>query len=221
MNITYIHHSGFLVETNRYYFIFDYETGQLPSLNTDKPIFVFSSHSHQDHYNPEIFSILQKQGMKHVRAILSDDIELPINVDTLQVSSNEFYELDNHLNLTTFKSTDLGVAFLIEDERKLIYHAGDLNDWVWDDESEEYNNQMTKDYQEEILKLSNCLNNREIDVAFVVLDPRQEQDYDRGLCFYLDNIPSKVVYPMHYWDKPTVIDQFINDHPQYQHQIYK
>lgn len=221
MKVTYIHHSGFLVETNRYYFIFDYETGQLPSLNTDKPIFVFSSHSHQDHYNPEIFSILQKQGMKHVRAILSDDIELPINVDTLQVSSNEFYELDNQLNLTTFKSTDLGVAFLIEDERKLIYHAGDLNDWVWDDESEEYNNQMTKDYQEEILKLSNCLNNREIDVAFVVLDPRQEQDYDRGMCFYLDNITSKVVYPMHYWDKPTVIDQFINDHPQYQHQIYK
>ena len=159
--------------------------------------------------------------MKHVRAILSDDIELPTNIDILQVSSNEFYELDNHLNLTTFKSTDLGVAFLIEDERKLIYHAGDLNDWVWDDESEEYNNQMTKDYQEEILKLSNCLNNREIDVAFVVLDPRQEQDYDRGMCFYLDNIPSKVVYPMHYWDKPTVIDLFINDHPQYQHQIYK
>ena len=117
MKVTYIHHSGFLVETNRYYFIFDYETGQLPSLNTDKPIFVFSSHSHQDHYNPEIFSILQKQGMKHVRAILSDDIELPTNVDILQVSSNEFYELDNHLNLTTFKSTDLGVAFLIEDER--------------------------------------------------------------------------------------------------------
>ena len=221
MKVTYIHHSGFLVETNRYYFIFDYETGQLPSLNTDKPIFVFSSHSHQDHYNSEIFSILQKQGMKHVRAILSDDIELPTNIDILQVSSNEFYELDINLNLTTFKSTDLGVAFLIEDERKLIYHAGDLNDWVWDDESEEYNNQMTKDYQEEILKLSNCLNNREIDLAFVVLDPRQEQDYDRGMCFYLDNIPSKVVYPMHYWDKPTVIDLFINDHPQYQHQIYK
>lgn len=221
MKVTYIHHSGFLVETKRYYFIFDYETGQLPSLNTDKPVFVFSSHSHQDHYNPEIFSILHKQGMKHVRAILSDDIELPTNVDTLQVSSNQFYELDINLNLTTFKSTDLGVAFLIEDEGKLIYHAGDLNDWVWDDESEEYNNQMTKDYQEEILKLSNCLNNREIDVAFVVLDPRQEQDYDRGMCFYLDNIPSKVVYPMHYWDTPTIIDQFMDDYPQYKHQIYK
>ena len=221
MKVTYIHHSGFLVETNRYYFIFDYETGQLPSLNKEKPVFVFSSHSHHDHYNPEIFSLLQKQGMKHVRAILSDDIEIPTDVDTLQVSPNEFYELDNHLNLTTFKSTDLGVAFLIEDEGKLIYHAGDLNDWVWDDESEEYNNQMTKDYQEEILKLSNCLNNREIDVAFVVLDPRQEHDYDRGMIFYLDNIPSKIVYPMHYWDTPTIIDQFVNDYPRYQHQIYK
>ena len=32
--------------------------------------------------------------------------------------------------LITFQSTDLGIAFLIEDQEKIIYHAGDLNDWV-------------------------------------------------------------------------------------------
>ena len=39
--------------------------------------------------------------------------------------SNE-YELNEKLRLTTFESTDLGVAFLIEDEHQLIYHAGDF-----------------------------------------------------------------------------------------------
>lgn len=27
MNVTYIHHSGFLAETERFYYLFDYETG--------------------------------------------------------------------------------------------------------------------------------------------------------------------------------------------------
>ena len=55
MNITYIHHSGFLVETRRFYYLFDYETGALPQLDTQKPMFVLSSHGHEDHYEPEIF----------------------------------------------------------------------------------------------------------------------------------------------------------------------
>ena len=221
MNVTYIHHSGFLVETNRFYYLFDYEKGDLPTLNIEKPIYVLSSHSHDDHYNEEIFLTLKSIGMKHIQAILSDDIEIPEHVDTLQVSSNKTYELTINLQLTTFKSTDLGVAFLIEDDGKLIYHAGDLNDWVWDDESEQYNKQMTIDYHREIDLLSKQLNNREIDVAFVVLDPRQEQDYDRGICYYMENVPSKIVYPMHYWDQPTIINQFLNEYPQYIHQIYK
>lgn len=221
MNVSYIHHSCFLVETNRFYYLFDYEKGNLPKMNVEKPIYVLSSHSHDDHYNAEIFLLLKELGMKHIQAILSDDIEIPENVATLQVSPNQIYDLDLNLQLTTFKSTDLGVAFLIEDEDKLVYHAGDLNDWVWDDESDDYNKQMTLDYHNEINVLSNQIKNRVIDVAFVVLDPRQEKDYDRGLCYFLKNIPSKQVYPMHYWDDPSIIDRFLNDHPQYQHQIYK
>lgn len=221
MNITYIHHSGFLVETDRFYYVFDYENGDLPTLNIEKPIYVLSSHSHGDHYNEKIFSLLKSMGMKHIKAILSDDIEIPEDINTLSVSPYNSYELTHNLKLITFKSTDLGVAFLIEDDGKLIYHAGDLNDWVWDDESEQYNKQMTIDYRHEIDLLSKQLNNREIDVAFVVLDPRQEQDYARGICYYMENIPSKMVYPMHYWDQPAIIDKFLNDHPQYIHQIYK
>ena len=94
---------------------------------------------------------------------------------------------------TTFQSTDLGVAFLIEDDQNLIYHAGDLNDWVWEEESDSYNEQMTLDYRSQITLLSEKLNHRQLDVAFVVLDPRQEKDYDRGMCYFLENIPVKQV----------------------------
>ena len=219
MKITYIHHSCFLVETDRFYYLFDYEGGTLPERNPAKPIFVLSSHGHSDHYQANVFSLLSDSGMQHIRAILSDDIPVPAGIDTLQVSPGKEYMLAPQLKLTTFRSTDLGVAFLIEDQNTLFYHAGDLNDWVWDDESDAYNKEMTIHYRRQIRLLAETLHHRKLDAAFVVLDPRQEKDYDRGLCYFLENIPAKQVYPMHYWGNPSIIKTFLKDHPEYRLQI--
>ena len=219
MKVTYIHHSGFLVETDRFCYLFDYEKGILPEMDITKPIIVLSSHSHADHYNPEIFSLLTAAGMQEVRAVLSEDIEAPAKIPVLSVFPEKEYVMGLQQKLTTFRSTDLGVAFLIEDQQELIYHAGDLNDWVWEGESDTDNEQMSADYRAQIDLLAKKLNGREIDVAFVVLDPRQEKDYDRGLCYFLENVSAKRVYPMHYWGKPAVIETFLKDHPEYAGQI--
>jgi len=221
MKVTYIHHSSFLVETGSCYYLFDYEKGCLPEMDSAKPIFVLSSHAHRDHYNPEIFPKLKDLGMQTVYAILSDDIEVPANVKVLQVAPGREYLLCLGQKLTTFHSTDRGVAFLIEDQEKRIYHAGDLNDWVWEGENVSDNEEMTKAYRKQIHLLSGKLNQREIDAAFVVLDPRQEKDYDRGLCYFLEHIPVKKVYPMHYWEKPDIIERFLREHPEYKFQIRK
>ena len=221
MNITYIHHSGFLVETDRFYYLFDYEKGDLPPLDVTKPIFLLSSHSHGDHYNPEVFSLLRKAGMRTVRAVLSDDIDAPSDVDLLSVAPGSEYRLGDRQTLTTFLSTDLGVAFLIDDENTLIYHAGDLNDWVWEEETEDYNREMTAGYRRQIRLLSETLKGRKVHAAFVVLDPRQEKDYDRGMVHFLENIDTDLVYPMHYWDDPGIIGTFLKDHPEYASRIQK
>ena len=221
MNVTYIHHSSFLIETRRFYYLFDYDRGDLPALNIEKPIYILSSHSHDDHYNKDIFSILNHMGMKSIKAILSDDIELINEIDVLQVSPRNRYDITTDVILTTYQSTDLGVAFLLEDEGTLIYHAGDLNDWVWEEESDSDNQQMTKDYRNEIDLLAKQLNHRTLDIAFVVLDPRQEKDYAKGLCYFMEHIPVKTVYPMHYWNQPMIIEQFLKEYPQYIHQISK
>lgn len=221
MKVTYIHHSCFLVETDSCYYLFDYEKGCVPKMDITKPIFVLSSHGHPDHYNPEIFSRLNEYGMQDIQAILSEDIKMPANVNALQVSPGKEYCLCQGQKLITLQSTDLGVAFLIEDHEKLIYHAGDLNDWVWKEENASYNEQMTKNYREQITFLSEKLNHRKIDTAFVVLDPRQEKDYDRGMCYFLECIPVKQVYPMHYWGKPDIIETFLQEHPEFKLQIQK
>ena len=221
MKITYVHHSSFLVETDSCYYLFDYEKGCLPQMDMTKPIFVLSSHGHHDHYNPEIFSILKDLGMQTLYAIFSEDIEVPEDINVLQVSSGKEYDLWLQQKLTTFQSTDVGVAFLIEDKGELIYHAGDLNDWVWEEESIDYNEQMTVDYRKQIDLLSEKLNHRRIDVAFVVLDPRQEKDYDRGICYFLEHISVNKVYPMHYWEESDVMETFLKEHPEYKFLIEK
>ena len=43
LTVTYIKHSGFLVETANSYLLFDYWQGKLPELQYDKELYIFSS----------------------------------------------------------------------------------------------------------------------------------------------------------------------------------
>lgn len=218
MKITYIYHSCFLVETARCYYLFDYYMKKLPDLDRQKPILVFASHRHPDHYNPHIFEKLADMGMTHVTAVLAKDIpkkKYPPNVDAVTVTFHQKYDLPCSTRLETLQSTDQGVAFLLTCPEGVIYHAGDLNDWGRADESEQYNKQMTGNYRHEI----NILAQTPVDVAFHPLDPRQEADYAKGLSYFLKKVQVKKVFPMHYWGTPEIIEQFLQEHPEYKEVI--
>ena len=210
MRITYLHHSGFLVELEACCLIFDYfETGltRLP----DKPVLVFASHAHHDHYDPDVFRIAAG---REVTAILSKDIpkrRWPREIEVLPVAAHKDYELPYGISVTTLQSTDAGVAFYLRTPEGWVYHAGDLNEWVWAGESEQYNRQMVGSYRHEI----DSLKGTPVDYAFVPLDPRQEDDYARGLLYVLNTLTPGHVFPMHYWSKPEIIDRFLREYPQY------
>ena len=222
MNVTYIHHSGFLIETEDCYYLIDYFQGSIPALNPCKPVLVLASHKHHDHYQKSVFNILKDMGMQSIYAVLSRDIPAgarPEDVPCLPVSAGKRYELPQGQEVVTFRSTDVGVAFLIRDGKELVYHAGDLNDWVWSEEPEADNQRMTEKYQKQIDLLAQELDGRTLTAAFVVLDPRQEQDYDRGMLYFLQHISCGCVYPMHYWAQPQIMERFLREHPQYQSRI--
>lgn len=71
IRVTYIYHSGFCVETESSYYIFDYYKGELPALNRQKSVYVFSSHFHEDHYNPKVFGLLKEQEipLENIKAV--------------------------------------------------------------------------------------------------------------------------------------------------------
>ena len=205
MKVTFIFHSSYFVELETCCLLFDYYQGDLPQV--DKPLYVFASHSHGDHFSPVIFQ-LAKEG-REVHYLLSEDIS-PLQVpDALRdqvtfVAPRSFYEVGG-LKVATLQSTDMGVAFLIQCEGKRIYHAGDLNCWVWDGAPRFQNDQMTAQYKAELGLLSG---GKAIDVAFVPLDPRQEADFDLGMKYFFEAAGAQYVFPMHMWGDYSVVPLF-------------
>ena len=217
MKVIYLDHSGILVELKDYYCIFDYYKGELPPLDKEKDVIVFCSHSHNDHYNPLIFDLLDKSGMCY-QAVLANDISDENRLSKIKhsfVKPDECYQFDGGIQVETLLSNDSGVAFIVITDEGMIYHGGDLNDWYWEGEPEEENRELRTIYHTEIGKIKG----RHFDVAFVPLDPRLEAHYADGLLYFLENVDCDAVFPIHYWGEPAVIQRFITEYPQYQYRI--
>lgn len=200
MKVTYLGHSGFFVEMEDACFLFDYYKGELPEADRGKKLFVFVSHGHYDHYRKEIFSL--RDQYDQVRCLISSDIFVREAEDILSVKPNEETEVMG-CRIRTLRSTDEGVAFLLKYRGRTIYHAGDLNWWHWEEETEEYNTAMRRAYQSEINKLQG----EKIDLAFVPVDPRLGEQYCWGLDCFMKRTDTKRVFPMHFWDNYAVFDR--------------
>lgn len=122
MKITYINHSGFLLETKDCYYIFDYYKGELPHLDKEKEVIVFCSHFHKDHFNPQIFEILDDMGMTY-QAVLANDIRKRNHLTDMKITyvyHDQTYNLDNDTKVDTLLSNDSGVAFIVKTKEGTI-----------------------------------------------------------------------------------------------------
>ena len=134
MTLTYIFHSGFVLETEQSILVFDYwmdPCGVMDGvLRSEKPMYVFSSHFHEDHFTKEIFEwkkqkpnityILSKDIYKHRRASKED-------ADVWLAKGGTWS--DDTISVWALGSTDSGVSWIVETEGHRIFHAGDLNNW--------------------------------------------------------------------------------------------
>lgn len=202
MNITYLHHSGFLAETETALLLFDFTGGPLPHMDPDKELIVFVSHRHGDHFSPDIFQLPRL----HPRTVfvLSDDIwenrvpEEHFSRTCFVDPGSVVHPAQNRgLTVTAFSSTDEGVAFLVEADGHVLFHAGDLNDWQWNGLSKAENNNMHANYLAELKKIK--ATGRIPDAAMLPLDGRQEDLFFLGLHQFMTQIGAKAVFPMHFW----------------------
>lgn len=210
MRVTFLGHSGFLVELDSVYLLFDWWKGELPALLPGKPLLCFASHQHQDHFAPHIFSL--DDGQRPVRFLLGKGIRLTprnrekwgLRQETAEkctvLSGGETCALAE-ATVETLRSTDEGVAFLVQCGAHSIYHAGDLNWWHWEGEDKAWNRNMEADFKRYI----EPLRGRSVDLAMVPLDPRLESAADWGLRYLLELAEVKRIVPMHQWEdyRPT------------------
>ncbi len=206
MQVTYLHHSGFSVETETKVLVFDVYTegGRRKAFNPaaypDKDIFVFVSHAHEDHYDRRI---LDWASLPQIHYVLSYDVrtEAAFAGRVLHAEPHRSYEFDG-ISIRTLQSNDEGVAFLVKADGKTIYHAGDLNWWHWNGEPEDFNADIEKSYTTEI----NSLKGEMIDVAFVPADLRLQDKYFWAVNYFLKTVGAKKLFPMHFWGRFEVCD---------------
>ena len=203
MKVTFIEHSGFCVELEKTVLIFDYYKGEFPEMPREKEIYVFSSHSHPDHFCQKIFELEKKY--PNVKYILSDDIAVKASENIIKIREHE-NKMIGSVQVETLKSNDEGVAFLVTAEGRTIYHAGDLNWWYWNGEPEDDNEFMVRFYKEKVARLKG----REIDLAFLLLDPRQEDKYCKGINYFIEEIQPKAVFPMHAFGEYKISRHYLN-----------
>lgn len=201
MKITFLYHSSFLVELSRCTLLFDWYGGPVPEHDPAKPLYVFASHHHGDHYAPDIYA---KLGMDNVWYILASCIHLSAKRKAVMgIDDSHVFRLSaektltlGELTITTYRSTDAGVAFLVEGEGKTLFHAGDLHWWHWAEEDEAWNQAMERDFKKECAKLQG----KKADVGFFVLDPRQEGDFWWGFDWWMRTMDVQHALPMHSWE---------------------
>lgn len=227
MKITYIHHSAFCVETGGRAFVFDYYRGdyipscvycgKMPEFPADMPVYVFASHEHGDHFDVEVLK--WKEKYPNIRYIFAKEIKRKLGRSFLRrsgleetikesityVKPGELYHIDD-ITIETLLSTDSGVAFLVTADGKTVYHAGDLNWWRWEGEPEKDNDYQEKTYKEQI----NLISGRKIDLAFVVMDPRQEEDRYLGIDYFREHVQAEYIVPMHMWKHYELVQEYRN-----------
>lgn len=216
MKLTYIFHSGFVLETEQAVLVFDYwmdPSGVMRNvLQSRKPMYVLSSHFHEDHFNRDIFE--WKNRKENVTYILSKDIlrhrRAGKEEADIWLAKGGMWS-DELVSVKALGSTDSGVSWIVETEGKRIFHAGDLGNWyarflpeavpgqtIYSEEFDEYINPIAHEKQflgelKDICKVADGF-----DIVMFPVDGRIGNGYTLGGRQFIERFKVGLFVPMHF-----------------------
>lgn len=226
--IRYVWHDCFAVYMRDATFVFDYWLGPdgtadvsrlLDSIDASIPLYVLVSHSHKDHYNPDIFAWASR--FPRIRYVVSSDvwkrmrhIVSPTSVykgprpdpSTVTVLRPGEIFCDDTVRVAAFPSTDTGNSYIADCGGTRIFHAGDLNAWIWLDESspQEVRKAMgdfhacLRDIRRYIETTPKPDSGADIDFCFFPVDSRIGRDYFTGAAEITIAFNTSRFFPMHF-----------------------
>ncbi len=220
IRLTYIFHSGFLLETDSCILVFDYWMDPAGVVRRcinraqTKSVYVFASHFHEDHFTREIFTWKEENPNSNYTYILSKDIlkrrrAKKEDVD-VWLAKGGIWE-DERIKVTATGSNDSGVSWIVEVDGKQIFHAGDLCNWyarflvgpnpdqkIYSEEFGENFNPVTEEKRflgelKDIRKITDSF-----DIVMFPVDGRIGNGYTIGARQFIDRFKVGILIPMHF-----------------------
>ena len=233
LKITYLYQDGFMAESDKEVLLFNYTFGKLPRISADKPLYVFISCHLADYYNSDVYHYGVNRN--NVYYFVADD-KVKNNKRKFRFFYNHILEKETKENRVQFVKPDQtynfggikvktldchdgndSCAFLVKGRDCCIFDAGHLNDWSWPTEKTEANARAENGFRREIMKIRDT----HIDAAFVILSPKQENMYAKGIDYIMRNCDIDEVYPKHFKDERKIIDFLLQDpvSESYRHKV--
>lgn len=204
--IWYLRHSGWALKTRSALLIFDYWDNDNPPdekllanghIQTEKikniPIYVFVSHSHGDHFDPQILNWKKEiPGINYVSGF-----EIPGEEGIITIPPRKQQKI-GALNVTTIQSNDAGVGFAVEIDGLTVFHAGD--------HSNNSMNMQDNNFFPEIDFLAE--KGIRPDISFFLnmygCGSSNPEAFQKGIFYAVDKLKIKSVLPMHGADREWV-----------------
>lgn len=240
--VTLVEHSGVLVELESIQLAWDLMSDPVGCLERiaedDRPLLYFVSHEHGDHWNPMILEqkhkgiqgwILEQDVERQARSLLDPARARRVQVANAgqEIACSDWQRQAGIQRIWAGDSTDLGVSYALEltspdRDRVVLYHAGDLNDWDWQDEDTPA---MRRAYQEAIKNWAKRLapvqgispkaegrdsakaNAYWVNLACLPVDHRLGSRALAGALEWIRTIPTQFVLPIHLFGDPTLPEQ--------------
>lgn len=209
--VYYLGHSAWAVETQRHYLLFDCQNSNIKPGGklmegwvdlqglSDKPVLVFYSHRHHDHYSRKLHQ--ESAAYENITTILGD-FEKPDIPNTITLRPREMRELGD-ITVYTAASTDEGVCFFVRTEEAGIFFAGDHAAW---DESDRTLYQSEIDY---IAALG-----LKTDIAFIpvcTFSGERPAAMTQGAFYAITRLNPEATYPMHANGRESLYKDFEKD----------
>lgn len=201
--IWYLRHSGWAIKTKSAFLVFDYWDNDVPPdekllanghIRPDElaglPVYVFVSHEHGDHFDPQILE--WRAAIPNITYIFGFE---PENREGIISLGPRVQETIGPLAITTIRSNDAGVGFAVQVDGLTILHAGDHS-----------NNQVEtvdNDFFPEIDFLADA--GVQPDIAFFLnlygCGSSNPEAFQKGIFYAVEKLKIDCVLPMHGADK--------------------
>ena len=189
MNVEYIKDNGYVVETSRATYVFDYVEGNLSGhyLRRDKPLIFLVSKDDPTYFSQSILAYEKTM-------IFSDDFNFAPFRKVFMMAHNENIHL-GFSQIFSFNSGNGGLSYLIKEADVSIFCGGPMG--ISQNSNKQQYAILKQNFMEAIRPVFEFA---PVDILIFGVNPMNQKDYDEGARYAIVGLGPKVFFPTRFGD---------------------